>query len=153
MKMFKNLSKPKKILIYALATVLIISSIWLYLKASESKKASVLPTPIPVKFELLKTIPISGSTSTIPTTSNIEFYFSKPIDEETAIVTVNPYTPLTFRAERISKAFYVRANPLWELNKEYVITIKIKSLDGDILQEDIKYNFKLNQMKDSLLTE
>lgn len=151
--MLKNLSKRKKILLSILATISVISMFWLYLQTKNIKTVEVTPTPIPVKFELIKTIPQSGSVSTIPVSSNIEFYFSKQVDVSSADVTILPYVPLSFDTDLINKAFYIRAVPSWSLNQEYKLTIRIKSIDGDSLPNEINYSFRLDKMKDSLLTE
>jgi hypothetical protein len=151
--MLKNLNKRKKILLLILIVVSIISTFWLYLQTSKTKEVEVLPTPIPLKFELIKSIPQSGSVSTIPVSSNIEFYFSKQVDVSSADVTILPYVPLSFDTDLINKAFYIRAIPSWNLDQEYKLTIRIKSIDGDILPTEINYSFRLDKMKDSLLTE
>lgn len=151
--MFDKLKNNKKLFIRILVVISIYSLAWIIFQNYKIKKPEVLPTPLPIKFEYLKSIPASGTISTIPITSVIEFYFSRPVDENTAEVTVTPDTQLSFSSDVPYKAFYIKAIPSWKMDQEYKITVKIKSKEGQDLQNTINYSFKLEQMKDSLLTE
>lgn len=150
--MFKKINPKVKILIALLSIISIISIVWI-LQKTNTKKTVATATPVPIKFEFVKAIPKSNSTSTIPVTSSIEFYFSKPVDESSASVVISPNIPLSFSSNEATKSFYIRAVPAWKLNQEYTVKIRIKSKDGDTLQNEISYKFKLEQMTNSLLTE
>ena len=145
-------NKKTRILITILFFFSIISVYWIYTK-TKSTTQIIKPTPIPVKYEFIKAIPQTGSVSTIPATSAIEFYFTKPIQEGSADVIISPETSLTFSSDSVLKSFYIRAVPAWKLGVKYNIKVNIRSESGEILQEPINYSFELKQMKDSLLTE
>ncbi len=151
--MFRNLSKTKKVLIALFSIISSISIVWLFYQKGNNEQDIVIPTPIPVKFEYLKSIPSSGATSTIPATSNVEFYFSIPIDESTADVIISPEIPLSFSSDVKNKSFSIRGIPSWKVDQEYKIILKIKSKDGQELSNEIIYTFKLTKLKDSPMTE
>lgn len=150
--MFKKLTKRAKMLISLLFIISLISIVWLY-SVGQSDKETLTPTPKPVKYSFVRAIPVSGSTSNIPPTSAIDFYFSKPISESSADVVITPEIPLTFSSDVKLNAFYIRAVPSWKLDTKYTIRINIRSQEGESLDEPIEYSFTLKQMKNSLLSE
>ena len=150
--MFKKLTKRTKILISLLFIVSLISILWLYSVGQSDQDIPTL-TPKPIKYSFVRAIPTSGSTSNIPPTSAIDFYFSKPILESSADVVITPEIPLTFSSDTKLNAFYIRAIPSWKLDTKYTIRINIRSQEGESLSETIEYSFTLKQMKDSLLSE
>lgn len=146
---FKNKKKLLFIILFILATI---SVLFIYYQ-SKNNNIEPIATPIPVKFELLKEIPSSGSISTILPTSAIEFDFSKPIDPNSIIVIVKPNIAFTFETSADKKILYLKSNPVWEVNKQYVISLDLKSTDGENLPEKINYSLKITKMTDSNLTE
>lgn len=152
--MFKNLSKFKKATLIILSMISFVSILWLLtLKKDTVIPIVVKPTNTPIEYKFIKSIPTSGSVSNLPVTSNIDFYFSKPVEESTADVTITPNTFLEFSSDPTTNSFHIRAVPNWKISQEYNLKIKIKSRDGEVLKNEIDYTFKLEKMKDSPLTE
>lgn len=110
------------------------------------------PTPTPVPFELLGTIPASGSVNVFPVTTAVEFVFSKPINVDTLVLGSVPAENLTFETDQKDAVLFVRAVNGWRLGVKYQITISVTSKDGETLPA-ISYSFEVNSPKVSPLDE
>ena len=77
--MIKTFIKKYQKIITIFFFVFLVLIIWMFPK-SQKPIAFPTPTPLPIKFEIRRTIPSSGVGAQILQTSAIEFIFSKQID-------------------------------------------------------------------------
>lgn len=145
------MNKKNKILLAIFIILSVLSIFFIYFQNKKNSGIST-PTPKPINFELLKTIPASGSETPILPTSSIEFQFSKEIDIKSLILTTTPYEPFTFDTIDGGKTLLVRPTPAWEVKKNYQIKFTINSIEGETIPEVI-YNFKIVPLTDSPLVD
>lgn len=147
-----KISKKLKRILIILFVLAIGSIAFVYFQISRNNPIPIA-TPTPVVFELLKSVPESGTVTTILPTSALEFDFSKPIDPSTLNVVMKPYTPFTFDTSDDKKILFIKSNPAWDIDTKYQISLDVKSQDGESLSSPINYTLNITKQTDSNLTE
>ncbi len=147
------LNNKKLFLLLVLIVLSFISFAWIVSKIRKSEINTPIPTPESVFFELIRTIPENNSINTIPSTTSILFYFSKPVDLSTLVLNSNPKSNLTFETDNNDTVLYVRNQDGWQYDTQYKITINISSKDKQPLPENINFNFKTTRITRSDMDE
>lgn len=147
-----KINKKIKIVIGIVFVLALFSIVFIYYQIGKNNKTLIV-TPTPIVFELLKSIPENGAVSTILPTSALEFDFSKPIDTSTLNVVMKPYKPFTFDTSDDKTVLFIKSNPAWDVNTKYQISIEVKSQGGESLSAPISYTLNITQQTDSNLTE
>lgn len=144
--------RKNKYLLIILTLLSVLPIVFIWIKISKNSQR-IEPLPTPVKFELLKEIPKNGSETSILKTQSIEFQFSKKINKDSLTLTTTPYEPFTIELIDGDKTLLVRPTPTWKEKIEYTIKFTVNSLEGESLDNEIIYKFKIIPMTDSALTE
>ncbi|MFC1625577.1 hypothetical protein ACFL1Q_00845 [Patescibacteria group bacterium] len=142
----------KKVIFFGILLIFSFFSVY-WILSKKSSTPIITPTPIPIKFGLLKTNPTNGIGLEVVPTTAVEFIFSKEVDVSSLVITSTPSANLSFETSESLKALYIREVPYWEINKEYIIKIDVKSKDGDTLDQTIEYPLKFIEAKSSNLIE
>lgn len=152
MKKIKEYLKKNPIL-SALAVISFISLFFIFFQPTNKSNPKNQPTPTPIKFNFIRSIPSSGGVSNIIPTSAIEFQFSKPVEVSTLTLTMDPYEPFETQTNKNGTSVYIRPLPKWQQGKVYNFKLSIKSKEGEELDEPIDFNLKIEPLKDSPLIE
>lgn len=148
--MINNFKIKKYILLIFLVLITFLVVVVINRNKKETQKAT--PTPKPIEFKFNKAIPQGGDVN-IFETSSIEFYFTRPVSKELTKVSVSPDIKYEISTNSQFNSLYIRPLPEWDIKTEYTIDIEAISLDGTKMSDKINYKFKIEPIKDSLLTE
>lgn len=135
-----------------ISVVVIIIIIFLVAKRDNNQTVSI-PTSVPVVFEFTSVNPPNGSTSNVPSTTAVDFNFSKPIDYSTIAVISTPNINISFNTDQTGKILFVRSIDGWQTGTKYNFKINLKSKDGEALPELIDYSFQIQKPTQSLMDE
>ena len=132
--------------------VLFAVTIIFVIATSGKKKEQVSPTPIPVKFELLRTYPHGGVQETAFPTTAIQFAFSKTLDRNATRAEIFPSQDFELVFQNSDTNVYIKPKPFWIIGTEYKIKLFVKSEDGESMSP-IDFTFQFVSPKNSDLEE
>lgn len=135
--------------------VLLTACLLIFLYFYFSKKTVTPPISAPkIKFELTNTLPASGVQEMIFPRTSIGFTFSKPIKKGNTRFTVSPFVELEIVKDSDSQTLYLRPKKEWTVGTTYTVSIThVEAVDGDLLNEEILYEYKPIAPQNSSLTE
>lgn len=114
---------------------------------------SPIPTPVPIKFELVNVTPPPGKQEIVLSNLSIHFTFSDSVDLLNTVVTIKPNIDFIIDKDQSGKTIIIVVNEDWTFNTKYNITVKTKAENGQALEIPIKYSFTPTQMTVSDLEE
>lgn len=147
------LLNKKRVVLIVLVILSIISIVFIIFSVQKNKKPLNTPSPTPVVFEFLRSIPANGSKTLFPNTSAIELDFSKPVDVSTLIISINPKIEYTTEFDFQDSVIFIKPIESWNLGQRYDITLSVKSKDKESLKSSVQLNFEANNPKSSQLDE
>ncbi len=132
--------------------IIIIVIILFILRGGTEKKISTMPTPTPVKFQLIKTFPFPGEQETAFPATAIQFSFTKAVDRTSLKVIIIPEQNYTISFRNSDKDIFIQPTPFWKLGINYTINLSVNSKDLETI-DPISYSFKFILPKSSTLEE